>query len=261
MGLFIHRRDAAGWQVTAPRPRGPKQGPPARFGLSQRCEAPAMVPVRNDGDTPTLPHPRGSTLEKSPMSSWSSLASRFSISSSRADRDGSSHAPCRGTTQRHPQMSATALPEQGRGPGPPGTVWVTPHTFPSTHRLHRRLLARAAGPPPLPLGLDRAVAVRGLSPLQDQPGDTARLRGRAGQRPALAALPRTWGEPVLLPGALASPSTSRAAAKAPTRRDQDKPTVSALLLLTNEWPQAPQWRPQEGIVGLYPFPKGNKAMT
>lgn len=171
------------------------------------------------------------------MSSWSSLASRFSISSSRADWEGSGHTPCGGTTQRHPQMSAGALAEPGHGPVPPGTGWVSPHTFPITHRLHRRLLARGASHPLLPLALDRGVPVRGLSPLQDGPGDTAGHRGRAEELPALAALPRTlWGEPVLLPGGLASPSTRRAAGEGPNPRAQDKPTVPGLVLLTNQPP-------------------------
>lgn len=65
------------------------------------------------------------------MSSWSSLASRFSISSSRADLEGSSHTPCGGTNQSHSQMSAGALAEPGHGSVLPVTGWVSPTPSPS----------------------------------------------------------------------------------------------------------------------------------
>lgn len=80
---------------------------------------------------PDPPHPCAPTLEKSPVSSWSSLASRFSISSSWADLEGSSHTPCGGTNQSHSQMSAGALAEPGHGPVLPVTGRVSPPPSPS----------------------------------------------------------------------------------------------------------------------------------
>lgn len=100
-------------------------------------------------------------------------------------------------------MSAGALAQPDSGPVLPGTGWLSPDTFPITHRLHGCLLLRAAGHTPLPLGLSRAVPVRGQAPLRDGPGDTAGHRGRAEELPALVRLPRMlWKEPALLPGGL-----------------------------------------------------------
>lgn len=117
------------------------------------------------------------------MSSWWSLASRFSISSWEKDLERSSHGFCRDTNQRHPLN----ISEGSSRAGAQGSSTrdrldhdkdTSPRGFPITHRLCCCLLAGGTSHAPPSLCLDRGVPVLWtVYPLQDGPDDTAGHRG------------------------------------------------------------------------------------
>lgn len=163
---------SAGWEVAAPSPLVPTQGTTSWvWALAQAqgsADSPPPALGGNGGSTPSSP-----TLEKSPMSSRWSLASRFSISSWQKDLERSSRAFCGDANPRHrPGVSEGAGRARARGSPTAGTP--NPEAFLITHRLRRRLLARGTGHAPPPLGFDGGVPVRGpVYPLQDGPDDAA----------------------------------------------------------------------------------------